>query len=421
MNIMTVSQLNKRLADTIDKELTFKGAAVKGELSNYKVHSPSGHAYFSLKDPKCAIKCVMFAGNLKRVRFTPKDGMSVLITGNIKVYERDSCCEIVASSMMPLGEDGAVYAQTEEIKERLLEKGIFAAERKRPIPKIPEKIAVVTSDTGAVRHDIMTTVERRFPLCSIEFYASSVQGDTAASSLCRAIALADKSGADTIIVARGGGSAEDLAPFNTEEVTLAVADCLTPVISAVGHEVDTTLTDYAADVRAATPTAAAELATPDMSVILAKLDDERPRLKRLMERVVERKLTALERLDSSLKLASPVHRLDNAERSIENNAEKLKMLMENRLKFLELRLSNTADKLPGLITDKLSDREKQLSMVYTQLNMLSPFNVLDRGYTLVMREGAAVTSVDELTADDKVTVRFSDGSAEAMIVSKKKL
>ena len=140
-----------------------------------------------------------------------------------------------------------------------------------------------------------------------------------------------------------------------------------------------------------------------------------------MERVVERKLTALERLDSSLKLASPVHRLDNAERSIENNAEKLKMLMENRLKFLDLRLSNTADKLPGLITDKLSDRERQLSMVYTQLNMLSPFNVLDRGYTLVMREGAAVTSVDELTADDKVTVRFSDGSAEATIVSKKKL
>ena len=278
MNIMTVSQLNKRLADTIDKELTFKGAAVKGELSNYKVHSPSGHAYFSLKDPKCAIKCVMFAGNLKRVRFTPKDGMSVLITGNIKVYERDSCCEIVASSMMPLGEDGAVYAQTEEIKERLLEKGIFAAERKRPIPKMPEKIAVVTSDTGAVRHDIMTTVERRFPLCSIEFYASSVQGDTAASSLCRAIVLADKCGADTIIVARGGGSADDLACFNDEKLVRAIRSSKIPVITGIGHEVDESLSDLAADVVASTPSNAAQMLTRDKKAEIRNLHDNITRI-----------------------------------------------------------------------------------------------------------------------------------------------
>lgn len=420
MDVMTVSQLNRRLADTIDKELHFKGAAIKGELSNFKIHSPSGHAYFSLKDPKCSIKCVMFAGNLKRVRFSPKDGMNVLITGNIKVYERDSCCEIVVSSMLPLGEAGTVFAQTEEIKERLLEKGIFDASRKKPIPGMPRRIAVVTSDTGAVRHDIVNTIERRFPLCTVEIYSSSVQGDTAAASLCRALKLADKSGADTIIIARGGGSAEDLAPFNTEEVTLAVADCTTPIISAVGHEVDTTLTDYAADVRAATPTAAAELATPDMSVLMAKLDDDRSRLTSLIYRVLERKLGSLEISESSLKLASPVHRLQSAERFVENCSEKLHMLMENRMKLLEIRLDNTADKLPKLISAKLSESERQLSTVYTQLNMLSPFAVLDRGYTLIERDGAPVTSVDGLSENDNISIRFSDGTAEAMVSAKKK-
>ena len=393
MSVLTVSQLNRMLAFKIKQELKFKGAAVKGEISDFNIHFKTGHAFFTIKDESSSIKCIMFAGRVKKLKALPENGMSVLVMGDVEVYEREGSCQIIATEIAILGNTGIVYAQTELLKEKLKKLGIFDQEKKKQIPLVPKKLAVVTSSGGAALQDILNIVGRRYPLCTVEIYPATVQGDTAPSSVAAALRAADISGADTIILSRGGGSSEDLNAFNSECVVMAVAECATPVISAVGHETDTTLTDYAADMRAPTPSAAAELVTPDITDLYSSVNVMKERLDTAFGLYLREKMIDVEKLDTRLKASSPKRRLIESEKRLKEAETKLRMLFENKLRLSELRLDRAA----------------------SQLQVLSPFNVLGRGYALVENDDTAVTSVTELKEGMDVRVRFSDGSANAVI------
>ncbi len=391
-SVLTVSQLNKYMSFKIKSDLKLKGIAVKGEISDFGIHYKSGHAYFTVKDDRSSIRAVMFASSASRLKFTPENGMSVLVTGNAEIYERDGSCQIIAAEIMPLGA-GLLHTQTELIKEKLKKKGIFDESRKKPIPLVPKKIAVVTSLGGAALQDILNIAKRRYPLCTVEIYPALVQGAAAADSVCRALKSADRSGADTIILARGGGSAEDLMPFNSEKTAVAVAECSTPIISAVGHETDTTLADYAADMRAPTPSAAAELATPDMADMKNALSLMNVRLDKAVKARLERMSDRLDRMAVRVRAYSPQRRLESDEKRLEAADDKLRLVMDSRLKLLSMRLDRYA----------------------AQIVMLSPFNVLGRGYSMTHKEGRLISSVSEISKGDKVSVRLSDGEFTASI------
>jgi exodeoxyribonuclease VII large subunit len=393
MSVLTVSQLNKMLAFKIKQELKFKGAAVKGEISDFSIHFKTGHAFFTIKDESSSIKCIMFAGRVKKLKALPEKGMSVLVMGDVEVYEREGSCQIIATEIAVLGSTGIVFAQTELLKEKLKKLGVFDQAKKKQIPLVPKKLAVVTSSGGAALQDILNIVGRRYPLCTVEVFPATVQGDTAPASVAEALRAADQSGADTIILSRGGGSSEDLNAFNSESVVMAVSECLTPVISAVGHETDTTLADYAADMRAPTPSAAAELATPDIVDMYSTVNVMKAKLDTAFGLYLREKMIEVEKLDTRLRASSPKRRLKESEKRLEEAENKLHMLIENKLRLCELGLDRAA----------------------AQLNTLSPFNVLGRGYALVENGGNAVTSVAELKENMEVSVRFSDGSANAVI------
>jgi len=391
-SVLTVTQLNRYVSYKIKSDLKLKGIAVKGEISNFTVHYKSGHAYFTVKDAESAVKAVMFSGSVQKLKFQPENGMSVLVMGNLEVYERDGVYQIIASEITPLG-TGLLHTQIELVKEKLRKRGVFDESVKKRIPVVPKKIAVVTSLTGAALQDILHITERRYPLCEVQVFPAQVQGAEAAKSVCAALKSADRSGADTLILARGGGSLEDLMPFNTEQVAVAVAECTTPIITAVGHETDTTLCDYAADLRAPTPSAAAELATPDKQDMINAVILMRSKLDKCISDFIAGKSAELENTAIKLKARSPEKKLAADVQRFNSLKDKLDMLMNRRLELLSL------------------DVEKYVG----QLNMLSPFNVLNRGYSLVEKDGILSANAEGLSAGDKVKIRFSDGEADAEI------
>ena len=383
-SVITVSQLNRYLASKLRSDLKLKGIAVKGEISNFNIHYKSGHAYFTVKDSSSALKAVMFSSSVSRLKFVPEDGMSVLVMGNIEVYERDGVYQIIATEIAPLGV-GVMHVQLEQTKKKLEKMGVFDVNIKKKIPLVPKKIAVVTSLTAAALQDIIHIAERRYPVCNIEVYPAQVQGTAAAQTICKALSSADKSGADTIILARGGGSSEDLMVFNDEAVALSVYACNTPVISSVGHETDTTLADYAADMRAPTPSAAAEIATPDKADILNAV--------RLLRQKLDKAVSQIESCDKLLTLYSPEKRLEQSEKAVCDLEKRLSQIMERRLEKLSV-------KLDGYVSS---------------LNILSPFNILGRGYAIVQKDESVVDSVSMLNVGDEVDIKLSDGSVSANI------
>lgn len=392
-SILTVSQLNKYIQFKIQSDLKLKGIAVKGEISNFTLHYKSGHAYFTLKDSGGAVKTVMFSRNVQRLKFVPENGMSVLVVGNVDVYERDGVYQIIASDIQPVGV-GALHTGIEQLKEKLSKLGVFDNTAKKKIPLIPKKIAVVTSLTGAALQDILNILSRRYPVCVVEIYPAQVQGETAPDSISDALIKADRSNADTIILARGGGSLEDLMPFNSEKVAMTVYQCTTPVISAVGHETDTTLADYAADLRAPTPSAAAELASPQLSEIFGSVDLMINRLNEAFARYINKREALLQRVQQKLVLCSPEKRLENNLNS----------------------LSGIREKLDVLVNRKIVQNENKLDKYYVQLSALSPLNVLDRGYSITTRNNKVVYLGGELQKNDLVEIRFKDTVKNAQIL-----
>ncbi len=393
MNALTVSQVNTYIKALINEVPQVRNLYIIGEISNYKHYYQSGHMYFTLKDDKSQLKCVMFSFDNQKLKFRPDNGMKVICFGQIDVYERDGVYQLYVRDMHPEG-IGSLTLRYEELKAKLEKEGLFDASKKKPLPKYPERIGVVTSNMGAAVEDIKNVLSRRYPLCEVVIVPTVVQGDSAPNDIVRSLAFLDSMEyIDLIIVGRGGGSLEDLWAFNTEVVARAVYSCRKPVISAVGHETDFTICDFVADLRAPTPSAAAELAVPE-------INSERQRIDNLftsMEKLVSYRLEAENKRLDGIKNNSPLADMDSFFASLENA------------------LNMTMDKL-GLAYGKiLSEKENSLKLAAGALNALSPLGVLSRGYSIVRKDGKIVKAKENLTIGDKIEILIKDGSVKATV------
>lgn len=395
MPVVTVTQINKYLSSVIRSDRNLQGIMIKGEISDFKHQYTSGHMYFTLKDSESTLRAVMFAQAAARLKFVPEDGMSIVAVGNIAVYERGGVYQINVTDIIPEGK-GKENTALEQLKKRLAREGIFDTAHKRQLPAFPKKIGVVTSLSGAAVRDIINVLSRRWPLCEIYAVNALVQGEGAPDSVCRGIIAAETAGCDVIIVGRGGGSSEDLSAFNTEKTAYAVYNCKVPVISAVGHETDITITDLAADMRAPTPSAAAELAARSAEGISDTIDLLKKRAEKAALGILSRYEEKISVLNIRLAAQSPSNRL---------------RLMEERFGNLEKRcrlaFSTYFDRLDSLINEKISCLEN-----------LSPLKVLSRGYSLVYKGDELIGSSDLLETGDSVSIRFGKGGVMAEIKDK---
>ncbi|OPZ21775.1 MAG: Exodeoxyribonuclease 7 large subunit [Firmicutes bacterium ADurb.BinA205] len=392
MPVITVTQINKYIGSILKGDRNLQGVMVKGEISNFTLHWKSGHMYFTLKDSESAVKCVMFASAASRLRFEPEDGMSVICRGSINVFERDGAYQLYVNDILPEGA-GAAGVALEQLKKKLAKEGIFAPEHKRPVPYMPKKIGAVTSLSGAAVRDIINVLSRRYPLCEVYAINALVQGEGAPDSICQGILRAEAAGCDVIIVGRGGGSSEDLSAFNTEKVAYAVYNCKVPVISAVGHETDISIADMAADLRAPTPSAAAELAAPDISTFYEKIDILQRRAERSAFAALDRAADRFTVLNAKLAAQSPENRMK---------------LSGERLSALEKRNSAAFQRYMERLSSQLSER-------IGRLESLSPLKVLSRGYSLVYSGDRLLSSTDGISVGDTVDIRFGKGTASAEI------
>ena len=389
---LTVSQLNTYVAFKFKGDKLLKGLAVKGEISNLSTGYASGHIYFTLKDEKAMVRAVMFSSNYERIKFTPENGMKVTAVVNVELYEKNGEYHVIVLELIPDGV-GEQHIRQEQLKSELAQIGVFSSERKKGISKKPSSIAVVTSSAGAALQDIINVISRRYPICRLIIIPSQVQGETAPSLISKAILKADSIGADTIILARGGGSAEDLNAFNTKEVVMAVFKCKTPVISAVGHETDITFTDLAADLRAPTPSAAAELATPMISDMISELDKRNFQLKQAVLRKIDLLYDKAETFTSLIVNRSPSSRLE---------------AMSQKLAGLDVRLKDA-------IGVRLKLSEQHFISLCSIIESLSPLKTLQRGYAVVRKGEKLVTCSGELSIGDKINIIFADSEISATV------
>lgn len=397
-SILSVSQINRYVSFKLKEDIKLRSVAVSGEISNLSAHYKSGHIYFTLKDDTSALKAVMFSSNTRALRFVPENGMKVVALGNIEIYERDGVCQLVCTSMSPIGE-GKKAVELEALRQKLSAMGVFSESAKRPLPPSPDKIAVVTSPTGAALQDILNVIQRRYPIAQVYVSPATVQGEQAPDSISKAIGKADKLGCDVILIARGGGSAEDLMAFNTEKVVMAVYNCNTPVISAVGHETDTTLCDYAADMRAPTPSAAAELAVPVSDHLRALLNGYEFRIKSILDKKI---------LSGETKLADFKARLDA--RSPSRRAEEMSS-----------QLSALSEKLKALFDKKHSALYASLSSEYSRLEALNPLSVLSRGFAVVRNSDGKIVTKQSVSVGETINVRTNDLELSAVVGNIKEL
>ena len=392
-NAISVTELNKYIKDKIDKDEMLNNVFVKGEISNYK-HHYTGHLYFTLKDENSLIKCIMFKGYAANLKFEPKDGMKVTIFGSVSVFERDGVYQIYVKAMQEDG-IGSLYKAYEEMKAKLEKEGLFHQSHKKKIPLMPRCIGVLTSNTGAVIRDIINVSTRRNPNVYIKLLPVPVQGLGAAEKIVDAIkTMNEKKLADVIIVARGGGSLEDLWPFNEEIVARAIYDSELPVISAVGHETDFTIADFVADLRAPTPSAAAELAVPNIADIKLKLDGYNNRYKLALKKKVEFMKLRYEKCMNSRVFKEPLQKIN----------EKY-ILIDMKVKTMQNSISN-------IYNSKKTNMIKHIA----KLDALSPLKTLTRGYSIVQSNGKIVKSVSQIKKDDEVDIRLIDGKAKAKVM-----
>lgn len=390
MNIYSVTQVNIYIKSLLAEIPHIQNVYISGEISNYK-HYPSGHMYFTLKDAKSQLKCVMFSGDNYKLRFEPKNGIKVVCFGQVGVYERDGVYQLYVRDMQPRG-IGDLTIAFEELKNKLEAEGLFDPANKKQIPAYPKKIGVATSNMGAAVEDIKNIITRRYPLCDMIIVPTVVQGDNAAPDIVKSIAFLDEmEDIDLIIVGRGGGSIEDLWAFNTELVARAVFHCKTPVISAVGHETDYTICDFVADLRAPTPSAAAELAVPDIRVLKQNLDDVMLALENAIYAKLEREEQKLHNLTEKSILANGNQYFTNAVDKIDNLYNSLIYTFKNNISQLENNLASYAGKLDAL----------------------SPLAVLSRGYSIVKKDSITVNTSSALSVGDEVEIIFSNGSVIA--------
>lgn len=436
---LTVTDLNYYITQKFKNDPYLHKVFLQGELSNFRFRRNS-HQYFSLKDEKSKINVVMFRSYFDKVKFKPEEGMKVYVTGYVSVYGPQGSYQFYAESMEPAGL-GALYEQLKQLQKKLAQEGLFNQEHKRPLPHFPDKIAVVTSASGAVIHDIMVTANRRFPHAEIDLYPAKVQGDTAADSLVSAMNQicehADQY--DVMIIGRGGGSLEDLWPFNEEKVVRKIYDMPVPVISSVGHETDTTLCDLVADQRAATPTAAAEYATPNLSDELLRIKQLEERLLASIKQEITQKRDFLRQLQNSVVLREPKRLYDQQIQTVDILKTRLFNSMQNHMQknrqqynLVKQRLNANSpaksiddyqqkldfinNQLDGQIKQLLLAKKNAFRQVIQQLNDYSPLKTLERGYIYTTDENdQTISSVENLSKDQAVVMHFKDGVADATI------
>lgn len=392
--VLTVSQINTYIKSVVDYDENLRYIFVSGEISNFTNHYRTGHFYFTLKDEKSAIKAVMFRSAAERIRFVPENGMKVIIRGSVSVFERDGIYQLYCEDMQPDGA-GALNLAFEQLKNKLSAEGLFKDEYKKPIPSMPARVGVITSPTGAAVHDILSVLERRFPLAEVVFEPVAVQGDSAAVQISEAIKkFNDLKAADVLIVGRGGGSVEDLWAFNEEIVARSVFASEIPVISAVGHETDYTICDFVSDLRAPTPSAAAELCVPDYRDILYTVDKLSEGLNNIVFRYIDRYSSYVERFEKQLSAYSPLNMLNG---------------YCERVAFLESSLKNSYNNC-------MAKYENDVASYAIKLDALSPLRIISKGYCIASdKNDLPVTSAYSLKENDKINLIFADGKVSCTV------
>lgn len=396
--VYSVSQINTYIRNMFTQDFVLNRVSIRGEVSNCKYHT-SGHIYFSLKDVGGTIACVMFAGARKGLAFRMSDGQQVVVDGAVSVYERDGKYQLYANRIR-LDGAGVLYEKYLELKQELEEMGMFAPEYKKKIPAYVRRLGVVTAPTGAAIRDIINISKRRNPGIEIILYPAKVQGEGAAESVAAGLFALDQLGVDVIIAGRGGGSIEDLWAFNEEIVARAIFACETPVISAVGHETDTTIADFVADLRAPTPSAAAELAVMDVNGVLQLLEDRQEQMERILEWKVQEYRLRVKQYESQLQLVSPVQKVRDQRQMADSIASELRLLLDQ----------------------KLRDRKHQMQLYIEKMKAVSPLEKLAQGYACVTNGNSQkIYSVDQVQPCERIQIFVSDGKIEADVVSAGKL
>ncbi len=415
---LTVSAITRYLKAKFDVDENLQTVFLKGEISNFKAHT-TGHFYFSLKDESSKINAIMFRSNASKVLFKPMDGMKVLVTGRISVYEAMGSYQIYVDEMLEDGV-GNLYIAYEQLKEKLQKEGLFNKTHKKKIPKIPKRVGIVTASTGAAIRDIITTIKRRFPICETILFPTLVQGENAKDDIVRNIEMAQNYDLDVLIVGRGGGSIEDLWPFNEEVVARAIYNSKVPIISAVGHEVDFTIADFVADLRAPTPTAAAELAVPNMSDLKKYISQLSIRLNESVLKRVNYLKLYLDSIKNSFVIKNPMIMYENKKQSLDLMNSKLNDLMLGKVD----RLKNEMEKIKKsyvLTNPKLLYKDKSLEVknIIEKLELLNPLNILNRGYSITYLNSLALKSVKEVKENDLLDIKLTDGVIQSKVINVK--
>ena len=414
MNYQTIGEFTSYLKLMFDNSTKMRNVYLKGEISNFKRHT-TGHLYFSLKDEKSKINAIMFARDTFNLKFNPTDGTKVLVHGRVSIYEQAGNYQIYVDEMEEDG-IGNLYKKYEELKKKLELEGLFDQEHKKVIPFFPKRVGVITAKTGAAIRDIVTTIKRRCPITEIIVFSSLVQGDGAKEDIVRNIHLAENYNIDTLIVGRGGGSIEDLWPFNEEIVARAIYECNIPIISAVGHETDFTIADFVADARAATPTAGAMIATPVLTDLIKHNDQLKIRLNETILKKIKIFNLELDRFKNSYVLKNPMIMYDNKKQKLIMYSDKLNGLINNIIinKKNKLNILHNNHIIINPLT-LYNDKIKYLDKLNEKLLVINPLNTLKRGYSVLYKDNSTINSIKKLKINDKIKIKLVDGLVDASI------
>ena len=417
-NYLNISEVNNYIKSLIDKDYFLNKVYIKGEISNFKNHT-RGHLYFTLKDDSSRINAVMFASNAKDLDFVPEDGNQVLIEGRVSCYPASGSYQIYVEKMS-LDGIGRLFVEYEKLKKKLAAEGLFNPGHKKRIPKYPMKVGVITADTGAAIKDIVSTIKRRFPICQVILFPSLVQGPDAKYNIVNQIQKADTFNLDTIIVGRGGGSIEDLWAFNEEMVARAIYECSTPIISAVGHEIDFTIADFVADLRAPTPTGAAEMCVPTILDTQILINNLVIRSTKTIKNMVNQIFVMLERFKRSYILKNPYSMYEIKEQKLDNLIDNLKINIDNivtKKSHLYVRaVSSYVLNNPTMLFDKSANK---LDMLIKSLSLLNPLSILDKGYSIVKSNDLVIKNVKDIKKGDNIDIILAKGKINAKVMEVK--
>lgn len=414
---ITISDLNRYIKAKFDMDTHLNHVYLKGEISNFKHHT-RGHFYFTLKDENSRIAAVMFASSAKNVAFEPEDGMKVLVSGRIALYEATGSYQIYVDSM-ELDGIGNLYLEFERLKKELAKEGLFDREHKKAIPKFPKKIGIITAPTGAAIRDILSTIKRRYPICETILFPALVQGTGAKESIVKQLNKAQEYDLDVIICGRGGGSIEDLWAFNEEIVARAIYNSKIPVISAVGHEIDFTIADYVADLRAPTPTGAAEMAVPNLIDLKSLIDQYKIRGNEAVTNIIKKNRIKLESLQNSFVLKNPLSLYEIKEQKLDSYIDYLNQYMTNKLNHAKLMYEKVINNKILISPQSMFDKKKhQYELLLKTIEVLNPMKLLSSGYSIVKSNGKVIKNSHDVNLEDVVDIELSEGKLKCSVIGK---